>query len=124
MKRIWHPWTNWECYPAGFYKTIPPDGMSSDDARLAYSVFLADLPRFQRGIEKVFSTWVHSCEHFLSNESMNRIAWIGQSSMCIATGVPSHFRGGFNLLSESEKMKANVMARDHLQKWLAEHEAG
>ena len=124
MKRIWRPWTDWECYPAGFYKTTPPDGMSSDDARLAYSVFLADLPRFQRAIEQVFSTWVHSCEHFLSNESMNRIAWIGQSSMCIATGVPSHFRGGFNLLSESEKMKANAMAREHLNKWLSKHEAG
>jgi len=116
MNRIWHPWHKWECYKAGFYETLPPDGMSAEEARAGYAEFLSS-PRFAASLILVTRDWVYSCEHFLTNESINRIAWLGQASMCIATRVPSVFRGGFKLLSETEQQKANETAALALREW-------
>ena len=67
---------------------------------------------------RVLIEWPNSSEHYLSNESMNRIAWLGQASMCIAHGVPSQFRGGFNRLSDEEQHAANLAALKFLNIWL------
>jgi hypothetical protein len=84
-----------------------------------YAMFLRDTPRFEKALQRVISEWVHSCEHYLTNKAMNRIAWLGQASVCIATGVPSVFCSGFNLLTDDEKEKANQTALVFLNKWLA-----
>ena len=49
---------------------------------------------------------------------MNRIAWLGQASMCLYTGVPARFCGGYNLLTEGEKQAADFLALQYLNKWL------
>lgn len=92
--------------------------MSGLEAKKAYADFLADEQKFEDSIVRVFREWPISCEHFLTNESMNRIAWIGQSSMYIATGVPAKYRGGFFLLSIAAQDKANEIAKKHLNFWL------
>jgi hypothetical protein len=119
MKRIYHTWDRWECYPAGLYNTTAPEGMDAESARLAYAGFLRDLPRFAAAMAGVLASWPNSCEHSLSNEKMNRIAWLGQAAMCYATGVPSVFRSGFALLAEHEREAANNEALRALNSWLA-----
>lgn len=121
MKRIYHTWEKWECYPAGFYNDDPPKGMTSQEATEAYMYFLRDLPRFERALIRVLDEWPRSCEHSLSNERMNRIAWLGQASMCVEAGVPACFRGGFNLLSKDEQAAADAMALKYLNIWLEAH---
>ena len=79
--RIFHEWEDWECYPAGFYGDKPPKGMTVTDCEEAYRDFLADIPRFEAALNRVITEWVHSCEHYLTNQKMNRIAWLGQASM-------------------------------------------
>lgn len=116
MKQIFHPWHEWECFRAGFYDTKSP--MTPDQAKNAYAEFLADIPRFQAAMRKVLLFWKNSCEHFLSNPNINRIAWLGQASMCIETGVPSIFKGGFKRLSVDQQRAANEAAKQVLQGWL------
>lgn len=118
MKRIYHTWEKWECFPAGFYNDDPPRDMTPQEATESYMYFLRDLPRFEKALARVLEEWPRSCEHYLSNESMNRIAWLGQASMCIETGVPACFRGGFNLLTDEEQKAANALALKYLNKWL------
>lgn len=118
MNRIYHTWDKWECYPAGFYDDKPPNGMSARDAAQKYAEFLRDTPRFAAALQRVISEWPRSCEHYLSNENMNRIAWLGQAAACIATGIPSAFRGGFHLLSDQEQSAANETALVALNQWL------
>jgi ParB-like chromosome segregation protein Spo0J len=117
--RIFHEWQKWECYPAGFYSDKPPQGMTVEDCEVAYRDFLRDLPRFDQALTRVLKEWPTSAEHYLTNERMNRIAWLGQSSMCIETGVPSRFCGGYNMLDESERTAADLKALEHLNLWLA-----
>lgn len=57
-------------------------------------------------------------QHYLTNKAMNRIAWLGQAAACYALGIPSTFRGGFSLLTESEQAEANGVALVYLNKWL------
>lgn len=121
MKRIYHTWDKWECYPAGFYEDNAPNGIETDQAVKLYTEFLRDTPRFAAALVRVLAEWPKSCEHYLSNEKMNRIAWLGQAAMCIETGVPSVFRGGFNKLTEAEQRTANATALVALNRWLEAH---
>jgi len=122
MKRIHHTWDKWECYPAGFYENKPVDtNLTEDDCKKIYSELLRDIPMFEESMMSIMQEWKNSCEHYLSNESMNRIAWLGQASLCYAKGIPARFRGGFNLLSEEEQDTANKSALKFLNKWLVNH---
>ena len=97
--------------------------MTPEQCLESYAAFLRDISRFEWAMDRVLAEWPHSCEHFLSNESMNRIAWLGQSSMCIDTGVPACYRAGFKLLSEAEQAAANFAAFRRLEGWLCQHQS-
>lgn len=119
MERIYHVWSEWECYPAGLYETKPPhEGMSAQECRDAYQEFLSDPDRFRAGLEGVLRDWPNSTEHYLTNENMNRIAWLGQAAMCYETRVPRAFRSGFLQLSEQEQQAANELALEYLNRFL------
>lgn len=117
MKRIHHPWDKWECYPAGFHNNTA-DRLTDAQALKAYADFLRDIPRFEAALTRVLAEWPNSCEHNLSNESMNRIAWLGQAAMCIDTGVPNCYRAGFFKLTADEQLAANRTAFAALNRWL------
>lgn len=115
--RIFHTYDKWECHKAGFYNTTK-DGMTKQQCEQAYRDFLSDSKAFADTLEKVISEWKHSCEHYLTNSAMNRIAWLGQAAACYALGIPSIYRGGFSLLTEEEQLRANEVALAYLNKWL------
>jgi hypothetical protein len=123
MNRIYHTWDKWECYPAGFYETtcaaFPDD--SKDQLEQRYAAFLSDKQAFGAALERVIVEWKNSCEHYLSNENMNRIAWLGQASACIALGLPSDFRGGYNRMTPDQQREADELALATLNKWLARY---
>lgn len=115
--RIVHTYDKWECFKAGFFATTK-EGMTKEECEVAYRDFLADDERFRSALEAVTREWKHSCEHYLTNEAMNRVAWLGQASACYAMGIPSVFRGGFHLLSEEQQAHANEIALEYLNRWL------
>ncbi len=115
--RVFHTFDKWECHKAGFYNGFK-EGMTKEQCEQAYCEFLSDIPRFSEALKKVISEWKNSCEHYLTNAAMNRIAWLGQASMCYATGVPSAFRSGYFLLTNQQKKDANQIAFEFLNEWL------
>lgn len=119
MERIYHTWDKWECHPAGLYETKPPyEGMTADECREAYAEFLGDLDRFRAALEGVLAKWPNSTEHYLTNERMNRIAWLGQAAMCYETRVPRAFRSGYMLLSAEAQAAADALALEYLNQFL------
>lgn len=115
--RIFHTYDKWECHKAGFYAQSV-EGKKATELHEDYRDFLADIPRFEAALQRVIKEWPNSCEHYLTNFAMNRIAWLGQASMCIDTGVPSKFCAGYNLLSDEQKDAANASAHMALNQWL------
>lgn len=119
-ERIFHRHEDWECYQAGFYASTKP-GVSREQGEEMYRVFLSDLPKFEEALGVVITEWQHSCEHYLTNVAMNRIAWLGQAAMCQATGIPAAYRAGFSLLTEEQQEAANQLALEYLNYWLEAH---
>lgn len=119
MDRVYHTFDAWECYPAGLYETKPPlEGMTAQECRDAYCEFLRDLDRFRAALEGVLRDWPNSTEHYLTNQNMNRIAWLGQAAMCYETRVPRAFRSGFMQLTDEEQAAANGLALEFLNRFL------
>lgn len=118
--RVFHTYDKWECHKAGFYNRFM-EGMTKEQCEEKFREFLADISRFEKTLKKVIAEWKNSCEHYLTNTAMNRIAWLGQAAVCYATGIPSVFRGGFFLLTEDQKKRADEIALVYLNKWLKEN---
>lgn len=116
--RIFHTYDKWECHKAGFYAG-KKEGITKEQGEKMYADFLSNDDKFRAGLDGVISEWKHSCEHYLTNRSMNRIAWLGQAAMCYSEGVPSIYCSGFNLLTEEQQQHANDIAHEYLNKWLS-----
>lgn len=118
--RIFHTYDKWECLPAGFYKT-KKEGWTDEQCKNEYLRILGNPVIFDSVLEQMISLWKHSCEHYLTNRSMNRIAWLGQAAVCYESGVPGVYSSGWDLLSDEQKKEANNVAMIHLNKWLKDH---
>jgi hypothetical protein len=121
IKQVYYPYWEWECFHSGMYSRSLNRGLEPDDAKLEYAMFLNDPDRFNKAMDRVAKEWPKSCEHFLTNPKINRIAWLGQSAACIELGISSFYRSGFIILSESEQDKANEIAANFLLRWLNEY---
>jgi ParB-like chromosome segregation protein Spo0J len=115
--RIFHTYDKWECHKAGFYAS-KKEGMTNEQCESEYHRVLSDLQLFENGLIGVISEWTNSCEHYLTNTAMNRIAWLGQAAVCFLTGVPSRFCSGWSLLNDEEQRSANELALQYLNKWM------
>lgn len=114
--RIFHTWEKWECYRAGFYAELTGEELQAGEE--SYREFLSDPVAFTSALRAVITEWRYSCEHYLTNERMNRIAWLGQASVAYARGIPSVCRGGFHRLTDEQKAAADDLALGALNSWL------
>ena len=116
-KRIFHTYDKWECHKAGFYET-KLEGKSHEECEQIFKDVLSDSDRFARALNGVITEWVNSCEHYLTNRSMNRIAWLGQASVCIDSGVPSRYSSAWFDIPLEKRNEADQLALEYLNKWL------
>lgn len=119
-ERIFHTYEKWECHKAGFYASRK-DGMTQGACEHEYLRILSNDVLFTNALQRVITEWKYSCEHYLTNKAMNRIAWLGQAAVCISTGVPSKYSSGWNLLNDEQQNKANEMALYYLNKWMKQN---
>jgi ParB-like chromosome segregation protein Spo0J len=116
-QRIFHTFDKWECYKAGFYESTK-DGMTHEECERTYADVLSNIELFDSILEKVTTEWKYSCEHYLTNRYMNRIAWLGQASVCYHTGVPSRYSQAWFRLTKEQQEAANAVAHKWLNIWL------
>lgn len=120
-ERIFHTFDKWECYKAGFYSSSK-EGWSQTQCEDEYVRILSDQVVFKKALDRVVLEWKFSCEHYLTNPTMNRIAWLGQAAVCIESGVPCKYCGAWSLLDEETKDAANATALLSLNEWLVSNE--
>lgn len=118
MNRIYHTWDKWECYPAGFYEVNAPNEMGTEEAENVYKELLSDIPEFKRVMRKIIKEWKNSCEHYLTNEKMNRIAWMEQAALTYKYKIPAKYRGGYHKLSETQQRQADEAALEVINEWM------
>jgi hypothetical protein len=116
MKRIYHPYWLWEDHKNGFYNNC-----SGEEKKVFISKIL-EMFNSEKLTEqfmlRVINEWKYSCEHNLTNESMNKIAYIGQSACCLFCGAPNTVTmESWSLLSNEVKKRSNEIAEKVLTIW-------
>lgn len=115
--RIFHTYDKWECHKSGFYKSTK-DGWSHEECEAEFKRILSDQVLFSEILNKLIYEWKYSCEHYLTNKSMNRIAWLGQAAVCFHSGVPSRYSSAWFDIDEETRNAANETALKYLNKWM------
>ena len=116
IKRIYHPYNLWEDYKNGFYKSETNLNLD-EQIEVCKNLFL-DLKEFENILNILIRDWKYSMEHNLTNESLNKIAYLGQASCAYKFKISNDIsRQGYNLLNAYEKQKADDMAKKYLEKW-------
>ena len=116
IERIFHHYKKWEDYPSGFYNNCS----GVEKGRYINSVveMFSDKETTREYMLKAVDLWVYSCEHNLTNDSINKIAYIGQAACCIYCGAPSIVtREAWGLLSKDIQDRSDKIAEEVLKYW-------
>ena len=117
MERIYHRYELWECFKNGFFNKVSGDKKTELSKKVVELFTDSKLTEFY--MRRVISEWKYSCEHNLTNNSLNRVAWLGQSACCLFAKVP------FNLTMESWRLvpeQNQIIACDIAEKIIKEYE--
>ena len=114
-KQIFHHFSKWEDYKFGMYNTSCHNVMEHIQKSIN---LLSNQKKFKLFAERVIDEWVFSCEQNLTYPSLNKIAYIGQASCCLANGTPCYVtRLAWSHILEENKILANETAKKVLNKW-------
>lgn len=113
MRQVYHPYHAWEDHAAGMWKrTCQP-------AQIVAALALMERTDvWAAAMREVLAAWPVSCEHNLTNEGQNRLAYLGQASVCYQIGVPAcATAAAWWLLSDEQRIRANTAARRAILTW-------
>lgn len=116
MKRIYHPYWEWEDWKAGMWRSI---GGLERKIMLAKAItFTGNASLYGSYMDKVITVWPVACEHNLTERSMNRLAWVGHAAACLAIQCPEDVtREAWGHLSDQQRIDADRMAELAVKKW-------
>lgn len=114
---MYHPYHLWEDYKAGFYDNCTGD-IKKQKENLVIEMF-NDASLTEKYMNRVIDDWFYSCQHNLTNESMNKIAYIGQGACCIFAAIPSTITMSmWSKLDKKVQERSDKIAEKVLNKWL------
>jgi len=118
VKRIYHPYWRWEDYKNGFYDNCE---VSKKTEFIKKSVkLLSSKELTAQYMSSVVENWQFSCEHNLTNTSLNRIAWLGQAACCFYEKIPSTITmEAWSFLTKEQQSDADLIAYALIQKWIS-----
>lgn len=110
MKQIFHHYNLWEDWKAGMW---------GRDDRLQEAIdFTGDHERYGQAMKEVTEHWKYACEHNLSNQTINRRAWIGHAAVCFKLGIcESTTRQAWAHLNDRQRYLANLQADKNILAW-------
>lgn len=115
-KRIYHPYWLWEDYKNGFYDNI--SGIKKIELQEKSIELLSNAKLCREFMMKVISNWKYSCEHNFTNDSLNKIAYLGQSACCIYAGVPNSITiECWSKLTKEQQKEADSIALEVISIW-------
>jgi hypothetical protein len=116
IKRIYHPYEKWEEYHAGMWRKCDP---VEEQELLPKAVeFTGDYKLYGSFMREVITNWPFSCEHNLSDLSLNRKAWIGHAATTIGINCPEYLtRLAWWQLTPRQQGLANIEADNTIKEW-------
>lgn len=122
MKRIHHPYWDWEDWRAGMWRSV-----SASERRTLLTqaiTFTGDAELYGSFMRRVILEWPKACEHNLTEPGMNRLAWVGHAAACLAIGAPEDVtRQAWAFLTEKQQVDADAQAEATVIEWINGYEA-
>lgn len=116
MEQKFHPFHLWEDYKHCFYDNC--SGKVKEEKLKICVDFFNNNELVYEFMERVLKEWKYSCEHNLTNNSMNKIAYLGQASLALYCNVPSTVTmESWSMLSKNVQNQANEIAKQLLIKY-------
>jgi len=114
MKRIYHPYYNWEEIKAGMWDTC-----SNQEEMLKKAIeFTGNHALYGSYMLRVVNEWPISCENSLTAETINRKAWLGHAACAMAIRCPENItRLAWGYLTEEQRILANKQAEEKIKIW-------
>jgi len=113
-ERIYHRYELWEDYKCGFYDNI--SGKNKEELVKKVIEMFSNSKLTSEYMNKVINNWKYSCEHNLTNPSLNKVAYLGQAACCIYAGVPSSITmEAWHLVSKENRNNADNIAKEILR---------
>lgn len=120
IERIYHPFNLWEDYEKGFYNNCSGQE-KKEKIQLAVNLF-CNTECLEVYMERVVKEWFYSCEHNLTNPSMNKIAYIGQAACALYASIPNTVTmEAWSLVPDEYKQKADEIAQRCINVWEDKH---
>jgi hypothetical protein len=120
MDRIYHSYEKWECFKAGFFRNVSGDEKKALSKKVIE--LFEDSEKTEIFMRKVLEDWIYSNEHNLSNLSLNRIAWLGQSACCLFAKVPYRITmENWRYVSEQKRIEACEIAERLINQYEENH---
>ena len=118
MKRKYHPYLKWEDFQFGMWRKIKDK--KEEEFFLKQAVDLTgDNKKYGEFMLLVAKEWKYSCEHNLTDPTLNKLAFIGHAACCLATGCPEYItRKAWWILSKEQRDLANNEAENAIKFWL------
>lgn len=118
MKRVYNEYTEWEDYKKGMYETTNLDLSLEKKA----ASLLKNADKLRKIAIKVLERWPIATLENLTNDSCNKIAWLGQASCCYEYGTPEILtKKAWATLNEFEQFRANKAVRLVIESWTAKY---
>ena len=102
IKQIFHHYETWECYKNGMWRKVPPDDQEN---LLKQAIeFTSDHIKYGKAMIKAVDNWTITLEHNLTDNSINKRAYIGHCAVCIELGIPEYItRMAWHYLTDLQK---------------------
>lgn len=116
MKRIYHHHEKWEEVKYNMYG----DSETKDKKKLIQQVinYFNNKSLVETYMAFVVDNFQYSCEHIFTNPNMNRIAWLGQSSVAVWEKIPREITMiAWNYLNLHIQERANQIAQNEIDRW-------
>jgi hypothetical protein len=123
MKQVYLPYWKWECYQNGMWNRLHKN-TESEMLKIAIE-FTGNHLKYGAAMAEVINAWPNSMLNFLTNTSINKLAYIGHAAVYYKLQIPEHIvRSAWRELSESQQNLANLQALKALKQWQTKQEKG
>lgn len=114
--RVFHPWHKWEDYENNFYNNCTGEEKNKKIVKVLEMFNDESLTR--ENMYFVVDNWKYSMEHNLTNNSINQIAYIGQSACSNYDKIPSTVTmEAWSLLTKEVRGRSDNIALDAISRW-------
>jgi hypothetical protein len=117
MKQYYCHYKKWEDVKNGMYKSIGNKKIQNKMIKQSISL-LSNKIQCNKYMKKVCNNWYYACKSVFTNNSMNRIAWLGQAACCFKYKIPENItRVAWHHIKPKKRDIANKIAINNIKRW-------